>query len=218
MQPINKAENGFKKKMEKMMLYAKRHLSLRDGINFTTKEPYKAPNFGDGLQKRIINEVKEVMLERGYEEMEVREMWVKETGVNKTHCDTYFRGIRKGMQVWELEHLVKTFGMTLELKSTPQERFAHSMERDRLIIKCRHHPEFYINMNTEKFLDFELEFRFKIDATRFSQNRLNKIFKKMIEFYFLKKAINKKIPFKYDVARKLFEAKCIDIREKLDEL
>lgn len=218
MQPINKADNGFKKKMEKMMLYAKRHLSLRDGINFITKEPYKAPNFGDGLQKRIINEVVEVMKDRGYDEMEVREIWQKETGVTKTNCDTYFRGIRKGMQAWELEHLVKTFGMNLELKSRAQDRFVHSIERDRLILTCRHHPEFYINMNTEKFLDFELEFKFKIDASRFSQTRLNGIFKKMIESYFLKKARNKKIPFKYDVARKLFEAKCIDIREKLDEL
>ena len=73
-------------------------------------------------------------------------------------------------------------------------------------------------MNTENFVDFELEFKNKYEGIKFPQYRLNKIFKKMMEYYFLTKAKNKKMPFKYQQARIKFESKIIDIREKIDQL
>ena len=217
----------FKLAMAKKLLYAKRHLSLRNVPDKTnggflkdsdTGEIIQMPNYGDGLQKKIVDEVFTKMAELGYTRTECIEIWDKETGVGLVHGRKFCYGILKGMQIWELDHFLKTFNYKLEITHKGHERFSHSIERGRLILSCNRHPKFYLNMNTDNFLDFEVEFQNKFEAFKLTKTRLNTIFRQMLTYYFLTKAKNKKMPFKYPEARVKFESKCIDIREKIDQL
>lgn len=213
--------------MANRLEYAKRHLSLRNVRDKTnggflkdedTGELVEAPNYGDGLQKKIIDEVFGKMTELGYTNTECIEIWDKETGIGTSVGRKLCYGIMKGMQVWELQHFLDTFNYKLEITHKGHERFSHSIERGRLILSCNRHPKFYLNMNTENFLDFEVEFQNKAEAFKLTKIRLNSLFKQMVTYYFLTKARNKKLPFKYQEARVKFESKCIDIREKIDQL
>lgn len=197
--------------------YREKHLSTFPGVS-RNGQPYTTFNFGDGLQKKIASQIFEKMQDLGFISTEIVEIWEKDTGIPDKSAKRFLYGIKSGMSVWELEHLCKTFNFSIELKHTGVTRFEHSIERERLIIRCKRHPEFHVNMNTENFLDFELEFKNKYEGIKFPQYRLNKIFKKMMEYYFLTKAKNKKMPFKYQQARIKFESKIIDIREKIDQL
>ena len=217
----------FKLSMARKLAYAKRHLSTRNvpdrkngGFlkDIDTGEIVQVPNYGEGLQKKIVDEVFGKMEKLGYTRTEIIEIWNKETGVGLVHGRKFCYGILKGMQIWELKHFLDTFNYKLEITHKGHERFTHSIERGRLIIVCNQHPVFHLNINTENFLDFELEFKNNFEALKLTNTRLSTILKKMLDDYFITKAKNKKLPFKYADFRVKFTSKIVDIRNKIDQV
>lgn len=197
--------------------YRSKHLTSYDGIN-SYGVPFKGFHYGEGLQQKICKQVFDKMEEFGFNKTEFFEIWERKSGISNANAKKYMYNNRRGMYVWELNHLLQTFNFSIDIKHNGSQRFEHSIERDRLIIRCLRHPEFHINMNTEQFLDFEVEFKNKHEALKLTNYRLGGLFKKMIEYYFFTKAKNKRFPFKYPDARAKFISKVVDMKEKIDQL
>lgn len=204
-------------RMAKRSEYRARHLSGQEQLT-RDGDPYTAFNYGEGMQEEITRKVLNTMIDNGFMAVEVCEIWAKETGIENKNVKRFLYGIKSGMWIWELKHLLKTFNFSIEVKFNGKHRFSHSVERDRLILNCNRYPEFYLNMNTANFLDFEVKFKNKAEGSKFEIRRLNRIFKPMLEHYFLTVAKNKKLPFNYRLARIKFESQIIDIKEKINQL
>lgn len=157
--------------------------------------PFQQFLYRSGLQEKIITEFIRTLKNQGYNIDWVIDRWHKKTGILKVDAEKLLKKDTKTLQIWELEHLLKTFDFELSIKYNGARSYSASVEKDRLIIISHQNPHFVLNVNIENYYDFTADFYKKERFMTLSERKVTRFIFEAFRFYFLQEANLDKLPF-----------------------
>ena len=175
---------------------------------------YLKYDYNFGLTKRIIANFMKILAEDGINKtsfVDILEHHLKSPPYNTQKM--WFNG-KGALTLWEFLHVAKFFdfefktnenGFVLERKY--QNKYRYEESNGRLILHSIKNPKYHINLNTEKYTDFEVDFYSEYSPLINTEVKAWKEINRILSWYFLEQAGKRKLPFDKKIFRALFTLK-----------
>ena len=167
--------------------------------------------YGDSL--KLIDKFFEVLKKDGINKTQFKDIVIQNLKSPEYNVISKFFG-RKALHLWEFVEVLKLFDYHLEFtddgfsfKRDYTTKYRYVQEKEMLILSSVKHPKFYISMNTENYKDFEVNFTQNQSVMVNTEFKCWRETSRLLEWYFIKQAGNRKLPFDKSVIKALFKLK-----------
>lgn len=196
--------------------YKKKHLPFEYGYREKDDQVlrYYKFNYLSGTSKRLINHFLSILKQDGISKTQVKEILSDELKSPIYNIYKMFFVGTGALSLWEFMNALKVFDFQLELTDSGFElkrdytnKYRYRQEKEMLILESVKHPKFYISMNTENYKDFEVNFTQNQSVMVNTEFKCWRETSRLLEWYFIKQAGNRKLPFDKSVIKALFKLK-----------
>lgn len=204
--------------------YRDKHLEYKDGRTITFEKSGKTYTprsyLYTGLtQTKLFDRIYEIAKNNGFTKAEAEHLMKRDLLGSGLIC--VYHSVHKGtraLELWEYEMLKKYFRLDEKWKCDYEgdKRYSHAFESGKLVLESKWMPKFYMVLNIEKWLDFEVDFSkdagFREIANKSASDNVRikralKECKNILQWYFIKQAGRKVLPFKWNEFELLFKKK-----------
>lgn len=198
--------------------YKQKHVPYTTVVNTKTGYDYPKFNYLFGRFEEIINQITKTYLENGYRRSEMIHLWSDRTGILPVDCQRKLKG-DVSISSWELFLMLEALGFSFTVKSLIDTKYTSTVEKSSrgswIIIKASGLIAFTMRINMDDYFDFAIDFATeKRKSVKPAMGRYQKEVKKALDWYFLKEAHKKTLPFSIakwnDVFRMKWYAKDFD--------
>jgi hypothetical protein len=175
--------------------------------------------YHDTIQVKFIDRMYELMENNGFTKTETQ--YIIKTHVMKANSFAaldYAHQGQRALELWEYDVLRKFLLMDNEwyCKYEGDARYSYKLENSKLILESHWMPKFYMVINLENYLDYEVDFskdkifREVANSPKSDVMKIRRAFKecrRIMDWYFLKKTSRKVYPFDIKKMETLFKQK-----------
>ena len=178
--------------------YKERHVPF---VRVTLKSGYEVPKFNYlfGRFEEIVNQILKTYLDNGYSKREMISLWSDKTGILPVDCERKLKG-EVSVSSWELFLMLDALGFSFNVKSLIDTKYSSDVEKSSrgsfIIIRAFGLICFTLKINMDDYYDFNIDFtteKRKSVKPQIAKYRVE--VKKALDWYFLKEAKKKTLPF-----------------------
>ena len=178
------------------------------------KYTYPLFNHNFGTSEIVLRNILENITELGFTKNTALDFIAQKTGVPRNRLKNQFIEGRIPVTLWELIYYTSVIGYEIhtsksgfELRLVDESRYSYSAEMGRLVLRSTRLPRFHININLEDYYDFEVDFSQERSVLTSNKYKCIREFNKLMTWYFIDEAKNKKLPYDDTKMRAIFRQK-----------
>lgn len=190
--------------------YKKKHVPF---LGIESKKGYEYPvyNYMYGEAEKIFKEIKDTYFENGFKKAEIIDLICDRTGMLRIDCERKLKG-ELSFGLWEFFAVLKALNFRFQIKSLIETKYSSSVERSTrgswIIIKASGLIAFTMRINSNDYLDFDIDFSTEQrKSVKPAITKYCKEVEKALDWYFIKEAHKKTLPFSIIKWREVFRMK-----------